>query len=107
MKFTRKQIVFLISYPFVHFAISGVFFFMMLATGLGPGDGNWRPTRFQEIVSAVGAFGIKVFWAPLFLWKHLGLTVSYQTLGEYFSIFICGVFYAFAGVLIYKKLYQR
>jgi len=107
VKFTRKQILFLISYPIVHVVLSGVFLLMAISTGFMHDDENWHPTRLQEITSAVGGFMIKILWAPIFLWKRSGGFVSHHTLGEYSSIFLCGVLYSFIILMIYKKIYRR
>ena len=106
-KFTKKQIIFLIGYPFIHLILSIIFLFMALAKGFMHDDPDWHPTRTQEVMAAVGTAAVKILWAPLFFWERAGLPVSHQTFGEYFAIFLCGLLYGLIGVIIYKIIYRR
>jgi hypothetical protein len=105
MKFTKKQILFLVIYPLVHTGLSIVFLLMAISKGLFQDDPNWHPTQTQVITSAIGGFLICILWAPLFMIAKLGIR-PHQTFWEYFSIYLCGVLYAFIAVMIYKRIKQ-
>lgn len=92
MNFTRKQVVFLITYPFVHLILSLVLGQLM---------------HFSEgILPSIGIVSLQFSLAPLILWERLGLPVSQQIYSE-LSIFFCGVLYALIGVLVYKFIARR
>ncbi len=97
---TKKQIVFLLGYPFVHCVLGVVAVLMALQAGF---DQIEQPaTQWETLIAAFGTGLFHILIAPILLLKWMGLTLPSEGYIDYFWLYLTGVLYSFAIVYYHK-----
>ena len=106
-KLTKKQKIFLISYPLLHCFAVILFLMMAVCRGFLCGTEETTITTQQEIISAIGGFFINILLIPFFLLEKIGVKLPHPVYSEYLYMFLIGIVYGYIMLYTYKFLRKR
>lgn len=98
----RKYILIGSGIVVIHALLTVIFFFMILQTGLGPGDvGDPAPTPIDETISAMGRVLAITLAFPVYLLREFLFLFGWRLPG--WTVWLSGIIYAFLIVFLYQR----
>jgi len=100
---TKRQKLFLVTYPFIHCIITVVAVLMSICTGIFPEPRDPPPTATQLVMSAIGSKLANFLMAPIMLLRNWGIR-THGPFSDYALIFFVGIVYGIVWLYLYKKV---